>query len=141
MSDEYPDVEGGFKDYLRSRSRIQTLIGNRVFLEANNAVESDYPLIEIQRVGGGDDNSEAALDNAVLQVDLWGQLRNRAGLKPLYQAVRAECRLITVAGAVELRPGMVAYGAVVNTAIYLPNPADDRPHYVLTVAVTASEVA
>lgn len=133
MSETFPDVEGALRDWLRGRSAIEALVDERVFF----GVSGDNAQIVVQRVGGGDDLSEAPLDIALIQLDLWGSKSSpsKADLDELRRTVRAE--LYQLREATALNDDVTAYGANVASDLWRPDPANDRPRYILTVEVTA----
>lgn len=135
-----PDVEGALVTFLKANAAVAALVGTRVFYGIPKAAKPDaWPLITVQRIGGGDDPSEAPVDVALLQVDCWGTISaNGYGEKlpctQLTNAVRSACR--SFAGPT-LAAGVYAAGIDVQSVIWLPDPANDRPRYSLTVEVAA----
>lgn len=133
MADEdMPDIEGGVRDHLRSYSPVTALVGQRVhFGVPDNAT---WPLITVQRVGGGDDPSEAPIDLPLVQIDCWGAERNKTQARAVANAVRKWAR--SVRGATALNADCIAYGVRVEADLWAPDPAD-RPRYSITALVTA----
>lgn len=137
--ESWPDVEGAMRAWLRSRTEITALVGQHVFFGApDDATESDYPMIVISRVGGGNDLSEAPIDLPTMQLTVWAPLRRKdtaTAVKNVLKGVLGSIRSpTTVVGFA------VLYGAEVNTDVWLPDPADNRPGYMLTVEVTARAI-
>lgn len=129
----WPDPEGGLRDYLRANAGVVALVVQRVFFGIpDNPV---WPLITVSRVGGGDDLSEAPIDVALLQVDCWADGRNKAQAHAVASAVRDA--LAAIRGAVAVNGTTVLYGAVVESVLFAPDPADARPRYAITAQVTA----
>lgn len=141
--DDFPDVEGGIRDYLRGHASVSALVGTRVFFGI--PATPTFPLVVVQRVGGADDPSEAAIDQAVIQIDCWGRLYadsdpthvggDKAGCDAIRRAVRKALRDIRTATA--LNASVVAYGARVESDPFRPDPDSDRPRYAITASVTA----
>jgi len=139
--DNFPDVEGAVRDWLKAKTAIATIVATRVFFGIpKGAVETSYPLVTVARVGGGDSGSDAPDDNALVQIDCWGSLSangfgDKAGCRTLANKVRAACKAVT--GSQTLVAGVDAGGMTVVSDIWLPDPANDRPRYALTVEVAA----
>lgn len=131
----WPDVEGAVRAWLRADTGVQAVVDRRVFF----GVPQDparYPLVTIQRVGGGNDPSaDVPIDQAVLQVDVWGNPRRKDEAHRALAAVRTA--LERIRGNTRLDAGTVAFGADVESVAFFPDPADDRPRYTATVLVTA----
>lgn len=138
-----PDVEGGVKTYLRAFAPLQTLIGQRVFLQVpgpTNGTEPTFPLVTVQRVGGGLDTGEAPIDQALLQVDVWGRLDTNghpmwAELMGVVNAVRSA--LTVPIGRTAASNSVDIFGAQESGLVRLVDQANGRPRYSLTVQVSA----
>jgi len=133
---DLPDVEGAVKDYLMAHSSISSL-GSGFFAIPDRPT---FPLWVVTRVGGGDDPSEAVIDQALIQIDVWGPTRaekrgGKAAATALALAIRSVLRAIR--GITALNASVTAYGAEVISVVTPPDPRSDRPRYALTVAVTA----
>jgi len=135
---DWPDVEGGLRTWLRADAALVALVGNRVFFGVPRAaVDSTFPLVTIQRVGGGQDPSEVPIDLALIQVDAWGTAADKGGKAVAWAVVNAlRSRLETMRDRTTLDTGIDAFGAEVVGVVWAPDPADDRPRYTLTVEVT-----
>jgi len=137
----WPDVEGGLRTYLRADAAVSALCAQRVFFGVPRK-GARFPLVTVQRIGGGDDPSEVPIDRALVQVDCWGAFAdetahvrpNKAGAFALAAAVRDA--LSAIRGATDIGEDVIAYGANVVSSQWLPD-ADDRPRYSLTVDLTA----
>lgn len=131
--DDFPDVEEGMRAYLRANAGIQAVVGGRVFFGVPKSSPT-FPLITLSRVGGGDDASEAPIDQAVVMFNCWGGSKIEA-LRAA-NAIRRALRLIR--GKTQVATGVFAHGAQVDGVVFSPDPADDRPRYVVTSRVTAT---
>ena len=132
----WPDVEGGIRDWLRDDAGITALVGQRVFFGVPlDAREASFPLVTVQRVGGGQDASEAPVDLAVIDVSVWAQLRDKAGATALLNAVRS--RLEELRTRTTVTAGVDLFGAEVIGVVWLPDPDNARPRYSVTAEVTA----
>lgn len=143
-SEEFPDIEGGLRDYLRSHAVVSAIVFQRVFFGVPD--KPTYPLLVVQRVGGADDPSEAPIDRALVQIDCWGRLFNdsdkrkvahgdKAGADALRRAVRKA--LWQIRGGIPVNATTVLYGASVESDPFIPDPANARPRYAITARVTA----
>lgn len=137
VADAFPDTEGACRAWLRATSSVTALVGSRSFFSVpDDADEDDYPMVTVERVGGGEDGSEAAIDVAVLQLKIHGKRRGKAAAHAIKSAIRSELRAIR--SPVAWTPTVTCYGAHVESDLYLQDPQDRRPAYVLTVTVTAT---
>lgn len=132
----WPDVEGLLRTYLRADAGVAAIVGQRVFFGVpRGATEATYPLVVVQRVGGGQDASEAPLDVALVQVDCWGSIANGNGLKAactaLVNSVRAALEAVGTDQTSALK------GAGVESVLWLPEVDNDRPRYAVTAVVSA----
>ncbi len=136
-----PDVEGGLRTYLRSQSELQAVVGQRIYFGVPDAPV--FPLVTVRRVGGGDDTGEAPLEQALIQIDVWGGHTadgihgDKATADTVRRCLRGVLFGLTAHGATALDNSTVCYGASVQSDIWLPDPDDDNARYSLTVLVTA----
>lgn len=146
MTESYPDIEGGLRTFLRADTGVIAATADVQgaasvwFGIPKGATEDYFPLITIMRVGGGDDASDIPIDRALLQIDCWGSLHtngngNKASATTLVNAVRSALR--AVRRRTELATGIYAFGFNVESSIWLPDPDNDRPRYVVTAEGTA----
>lgn len=127
-----PDVEGGVRAALRADDGVSALVDQRVYFGVpSNPV---WPLVTVQRIGGGDDPGDAPIDQALVQIDCWGADRNKTQAWAVAAAVRAWAQ--SVRRATELNTEVVAYGVTVESVIFAADTAD-RPRYALTALVMA----
>jgi hypothetical protein len=130
----YPDVEGAVRDYLRA----QGVCDGRVYFGVPDGTPT-YPLATVQRVGGGDDTSEAPLDLALIQITVWGrqdarQHTDKAEARTEANAVRDA--LYGIRRATALTASVIAYGAAIESDLWAPDPSD-RGRYILTALIPA----
>lgn len=132
----FPDTEGACRTWLRTKTTLTAVVAQRIFFGVpDDASETDFPLITVQRLGGGGDASEAPLDVASLQIDCWGNLRGKAVVLALANAVRSEINELRTATAWD--GTVTCLGATVENISFMVDPEDQRPRYSLTVqAVT-----
>lgn len=124
------DIEGGVRDHLREDTAVAALVGTRVFFGVPE--NATWPLITVQRVGGGDDSGDAPLDQPLVQIACWGAMRNKSQARAVADAVRAWAR--SIRRATDLNTEVTAYGAVVESDLWAPDDTD-RPRYVITASV------
>lgn len=136
-----PDVEGGVRTFLRANAGVSAIVGTHVFFGVpRKATEDTFPLVIVQRVGGGDDPSEVPIDVALVQIDCWGGIDDsgngkKAEAASLLNAVRNA--FFAIRGRTALSPTVDAAGITVQSVVWLPDPANDRPRYSVTAEVTA----
>lgn len=136
-----PDTEGAVRTFLRANAAVAAIVGARVFFGVpKGATEASFPLVVVQRVGGGDSDSEAPVDEALLQVDCWGSISAESGYgvkataTALKNAVRSAFKSFNGG---QLVAGVECGGFTVQSDIWLPDPENDRPRYSLTVEAAA----
>lgn len=136
-----PDTEGALRTWLRAQDAVEAIVAHRVFFGVpRGAAEADFPMITLGRVGGGDDPSDVPIDNCTLQVSCWGSIDSRgnpikASATELVNAVRSAVR--AVRSRISLTADVDALGITVESVVWLPDPDNDRPRYVMTVDVMA----
>jgi len=131
---DFPDTEAGIVALLKNYSQVTNIVGTSVLfgVPRNNP---SFPLIVVRRLTGGEDTSDAPLDQAVLNIDCWG--RSKLEASNLVNAVRSV--FFGVRSPVEIA-GVRIYVATVDSVVWQPDPEDDRPRYVLTTRVTSAAV-
>lgn len=130
------DIEGGVRTHLRATAGITALVGQRVYFGVPD--DPTYPLITVQRIGGGDDPGDAPLDLPLLQIDVWGAGRNKAQARAVADAVRVWAR--SIRRATDLDGTTTAYGVTVESDIWAPDPSD-RPRYTITCSLLSRTTA
>lgn len=134
----WPDTEGALKTFLAADTAIAAIVGSRVFFGMpTNVTDADFPMVTLQRVGGGEAAGDAPVDEALVQIDCWGAVRDKASAWTLCSAVRDR---LTQRGDVALN-GTVRAGLVVDSVIWLPDPDNARARYSVTAEVTAWSIA
>lgn len=129
----WPDVEGAMKDYLATNVASAKGVYLGVPEGALNN-PSMFPMIVVQRVGGGQDPSEALIDRPLIQLMVIGKGRDNAGCWNCASETRDV--LAAIRGNTTLRTDVVAYGAEVESVLYTPD-VDGRPRYAITTQVVA----
>jgi hypothetical protein len=130
----WPDVEGAVKDYLVSE--VASARGAYYAVPVGAlGTPSMFPMLIVQRVGGGQDPSEAPVDLALMQITVIGRERDKEGCWNTTSETRDA--LAAIRGNTPIRSDVMAYGAEVESVVYSPD-TDGRPRYVVTAMVTAS---
>lgn len=132
--DDFPDVEDGVRKYLRADVDVAAQVAGRVFFGVPRE-NPTFPLITVLRAGGGDDVSEAPIDNAAILINCWGSTSKEQAWNVAMSVRRA---LRKIRNKTLLTTGVYAHGATVDGVIWSPDPEDDRPRYVVTAQVTAT---
>lgn len=135
----WPDVEGATRTWLRNHAAVTAVVGARVFFGIPKK-DPTFPLVTVQRVGGGADPSDAPVDRALIQVDCWGGIdASGNGKKAEATAVVNAVRTALEAVGTDLTAisGVTLHGATVESVLWLPEQGNDRPRYTVTAEVAA----
>lgn len=134
----FADIEGGFKEYLRTANLSG--VGTRVFLGAPRGGASSYPIITIFRIPGGGPVSGAdyPMDAARLQFDVWGNVGGKIEAQAVASLV-VSTLLDTPCGTL-LSEAVRLVGVSQVTVAYVPDPGDGRPRYSVSCVVQAQAV-
>jgi hypothetical protein len=132
-----PDVEGAVRTWLRSLPAVTALVGDRVKFALDP--RSELPAVIVRLVGVVPDTSEAPLFQRILQVDVFDAARQKTRCFAVAAAVEAAFGSIRQATA--MGSDVVAWGAEVQSVIYLPDPGNAAPRYSITVIITARSTA
>jgi hypothetical protein len=136
--DDWPDIEGAIRTYLRADADLAAQIGQRVYFSVPRDSTTSFPCVKITRLGGGQDSSQVPLDLALLQFDVYGKTSDEAGggrgpTTLVLNALRKA--LSTIQGMTRLNGTVVAWDCDVRTVSYVSMPADDRPRFVVTASI------
>lgn len=131
MSD-WPDTEGAVRTWLRNQTGVQAVVATRIYFGVPKPTAT-YPLVTVQRIGGGPTAGDAPVDAAMLQIDVWGDKHangngNKAGCWTVSAAVLAALEVVNDT----LIATSVRAAINVESVIWAPDPTDDRPRYVIT---------
>lgn len=139
MPDELipPDTEGAMRQYLRDHVGVTAVFAGRIFFGVPDNLTT-YPVTALTRIGGGK-GVAGNVDNALLQVDVWGGIHDKAGCWAatavvIGAIVELDATPATITGKARLHsPGPSSWA-------WLPSPDDERSRYSLTVPVAAVAV-
>ena len=132
---DFPDTEDAMKAYLKADSGVSAIVGSRVFFGSPKQ-GATLPYVVLARIGGGDDGSEAPIDNAVLNLSCWGRSKEEA-----FNTANAVRKALRTIRRRTLASGVNLHGAIVDTLLWSPDPQDDTPRYIVTTRVTATAAA
>lgn len=132
----FADVEGALRTWLRTQSEITSLVGSRVFFGYPDSTQT--PLITISRVGGSPQTGEAPLEDALVQFDCWGGIKNKAQAAQVMTALLGVLESMTPR---DLDSSTKGYGASVESVFWSPDPTNDQARYVVTATVTVRSTA
>lgn len=135
----YVDIEGAYRDWLRARPELQTLVGRRVFLglpERATTSESNFPAINVFRISSIPLPGQVLIDAARLQFDVWGPLKTKSSTSATMLTLKN--LLESVNRGTLLRSGIRAAECYQITDLWLPDPITDRPRYVVQAVCCAT---
>ena len=121
------------RTWLRTRTTLTALVGDRVFFGIPAGIT--YPMIAISRVGGGPMRA-GPLDAPRLSFAVWGNTKKDAA-----DVVKALVAVLHEMEMDRLDPSSVGEGAEGITVLWLPDPNDDRPRYIVDATVTVLALA
>lgn len=128
----FADVEGGLRTWLRTQPLITAQVSTRVFFGIPDLVT--FPIITVQRVGGGEQDSGAPIDDALIQFDCWGSGSNKVQAWATTKALIDTLRNMTPQ---LLDTGIYGFGVSGITWFFSPDPDSGQARYVVTALVTA----
>lgn len=144
LGETFPDVEGALKDLLRTDADVlASPAGARTYLALPD--DPSFPCVTVLRIAGGEDTGEAPVDVALVQVDIWGRVKRLSQSDEVRLAVRRA--LSKVRQRTPVTGKAVLWGATVRDDRRFPTPQaqdsdgaiGERPRYILTVQVTATQ--
>lgn len=136
--EEWPDIEGALREYLRADPDIQAVVGTRVFFGIPRNSEGVFPCIMITRIGGGQTSGEAPLDQPLMQFDIYGKKSEESGggrLACTQAALALRKALSKMKGRTRLNATVVAWDPRVSSQVFSPLPGDDRPRVLMTATI------
>lgn len=139
MTEQFPDVEGAVRTWLRNQPAVTAIVGNRVFFGVpKGAQEHTFPLVTVRLISATLD-PYVPVTTALIQVDCWGPIDasgngDKAAAWTLVNTISALFHSIentTITATTR------ALGATVESVVWLPDSEPDRPRYSLTAEVQA----
>ena len=132
--EDWPDIEGALREWLRADADIQAVVGTRVFFGIPRNSSSAFPCIMITRIGGGQMTGDAPVDNALMQFDVYGELAEEGGgrLQVTTAALALRKTLSKIVGRTRLNSTVVCFDPRVSVQVFSPLPGDDRPRVLIT---------
>lgn len=133
-----PDTDLVVREWLRTVTAVTTLVASGR-IDMGTVADTADPSIAVTRVGGGDDASEAPVDVALIQIECWsGSSPSRTQAAAVKNAVRNALKTLRDA---TVGTTLLTGGAQVVSDLFVPDPANDRPRYVLTVSFNARQTS
>ena len=132
------DVEGAVRTWLRTVPQVASLVDTRVFFQI--PPETAWPILTLQEVGGSIDEY-VPTQSSLLQIDCWGSPHptpgktNKSESKEVCLAVCNALRALNSGTA--LNDEVVALGALILSAPWVPDPASNQARYSITAEVFA----
>ena len=138
--EDWPDVEGALRTYLRLNTDIQSVVGSRVFFGVPRNSENAFPCIMLTRIGGGQQGGDAPMDQPMIQFDCYAKTAEEGGgrLQATQVAQALRKALSTIRGRTRLDANTVGWDPRVTGQVFSPLPGDDRPRILLTCVMTAA---
>lgn len=125
----YVDPEGALRGWLRVHPLL-TSVGGRVFFGIPDNGPA-YPLVVVSRVGGGPEPGPTPVESALIQLDVWAGSKSTAS-----DVARRVVQALQEMESENLSADVFGCGASVESVIWLPDPDDGQPRYVVTARIT-----
>jgi hypothetical protein len=133
----FADVEQGLKDWLRGLDLPN--LGDQVYQGLPLQGPSSFPAVALYRVGGGPpDEADYPIDNAHVQIDVWGNKGQKGICLGVTQAIVAALKNL-VCGTL-LNEDVRALAANGFGVMYLPDKDSGRSRYIVTCVVQVQAV-
>lgn len=130
-----PDVEKVISAYLRSRTEVTALVGDRIYTEIPKT--PTFPLVRLTRVGGAPITSRPLhIDQAIVQVDVFGGPKTQARL------LAETCRHVLSEAHEATHTGASVDDVVFGAFQWLPDPSFEptKPRYSFDAAITVHPI-
>jgi len=136
-----PDLEGALRDYLQqSPDMLASPAGPRTYLAAR--ADTVFPYVTLIRIGGGDDTSNAPMDQALVQFDVLGRVLQLGEANEVRRALRIALAKLSDAPFTSPGKGRLI-GSSIRDERRFPEPAaqdpdgavGERPRYIVTAQV------
>lgn len=138
MTDEYGDVEGAVRGWLRTHPDVQAVVGQRVFFGLPGGKQSCVTVAET----GGAPDAQPPIDRPVLSFACWADYDAQArtvGTKAQARAVRDAVVTALMDLANVDTPGVRLLDATVLSSVFVPDDSTDPtcPRYLVDAEVRA----
>lgn len=127
----FTDVEGAMRTWLRRQPLVKAQVGGRIFFGMPDDGAAAFPLVTLARIGGKPQTGLAPLEDVRLTLTVWAGSKRTA-----IEVVRSICTSLQGMASEALDAEVVGYGAVVDSVLWLPDPDDNTPRYVVDTTVT-----
>lgn len=140
--ENFPDIEGALRTWLRAHPLLVPEVDGRVYFSVPFNSADKFPCIMITRVGdSGQDSSDTPIDLALIQFDVYGRKSNETNggkMSATRPMLALKAALSTIRGKVMLDEQVAVWDPSVRNTLYSALPADNRPRYVVLVAITSA---
>jgi hypothetical protein len=121
------DAEGAVRAWARANTAIAAAFTGGIYFGPPEGSVT-FPLVRLQRVGGGPVSGDTPLDDAAISFLVWGSNKAQAAAAVMVLASEVESFLCGTA----MGSGAVGLGARVTLGpVWSSDPDTDRPRYVL----------
>jgi hypothetical protein len=121
------DAEGAVRAWARANAAIAAAFTGGIYFGPPEGTVM-FPLVRLQRVGGGPVPGDTPLDDAAISFLVWGSSKAQAAAAVMVLA--SEVQSMTCGTA--MGSGAVGLGARVTLGpVWSPDPDTDRPRYLL----------
>lgn len=142
--EEWPDIEGALRTYLRADTDIDSVFGDRIFFGApRKTTTASFPMICITRIGGGQRSGDAPMDMPMVQLDVYGRKADEesGGRLAVTQGAALLRKVLSkIRGETRLDSTTVAWDPRVATVVFSPLPGDDRPRMMVMVIIPCMKI-
>lgn len=130
----YSDPAKAVRDYMRDHAADLGVTSTNVNVGVK---DTDDAQIVVFRAGGGDDTSDAELDRATLQIDIWHptSYNTAVNVKNKVRALLRELR------STQLNATTHGYGAEVASEIFLPDRETNHVRFAITANVVVRAIS
>lgn len=124
------DAEGAVRAWARANTAIAAAFTGGIYFGPPEGTVT-FPLVRLQRIGGGPVPGDTPIDEAVISWLVWGTNKAQAAAAAMTLVSQIESMLCgTAMGA-----GAVGLGARVTLGpVFSPDPDTDRPRYIVDSA-------
>lgn len=121
------DAEGAVRAWARANAAIVAAFTGGIYFGPPEGTPT-FPLLRVQRVGGGPVAGDTPIDDAAISFLAWGSNKAQVAAAVMVLASEVESMLCGTA----MGSGAVGLGARVTLGpVWSPDPDTDRPRYVL----------
>lgn len=121
------DAEGAVRAWARANSAIAAAFTGGIYFGPPEGTVT-FPLVRVQRIGGGPVPGDTPLDDAAMSFLVWGSAKAQAATAAMVLVSEIESMPCGTA----MGSGAVGLGARVTLGpVWSPDPDTDRPRYIV----------